>query len=56
MIDDRKLAHDLRNSVMVIRNLSELLEQEKLQGKEREQAYAIIKAECEKLLDMTRKP
>jgi hypothetical protein len=49
MITDQKERHDARNSIMVIRNLSELLEQDKLKGKDKEDAYRFIKDECEKL-------
>lgn len=52
---DRTLAHDLRNSMMVIKNLSLLIEQDKIKGKDREQAFAVIKAECDKILKMCEK-
>ena len=49
---DPKTRHDLKNSIMVVRNLSLLLEQEKLKGAEREQAFKIIAQECEKMLEL----
>jgi signal transduction histidine kinase len=49
---DRNVAHDLRNSIMVIRNLSELLVQDKLSGTEKTQAHELINKECEKILKL----
>jgi hypothetical protein len=51
-MEDRRLAHDLKNSIMVIRNLMELIQQDKLKEADKDQAFAIIKAECEKVLEL----
>jgi hypothetical protein len=51
-IEDRKLVHDLRNSMTVIRNLTQLMEQGVLKGSDKEQAYALILAECDKVIEV----
>jgi hypothetical protein len=50
-IDDRKLVHDLRNSMMVIRNLSQLLHEGKMKPADAAQAYDMIIAECNKVIE-----
>jgi hypothetical protein len=49
---DPKTKHDLKNSVMVVRNLAELLEQGKLKDSDREQAFKLIRQECEKMIEL----
>ena len=53
--EDRKFVHDLRNSLTVIRNLSQLLHENKLQGKDKEQAQEFIMLECAKMLELLEK-
>jgi hypothetical protein len=53
--DDRKFIHDLRNSIMVIRNLTQLIESGKIKESDKEQAFSYIKAECDKLLALCQK-
>lgn len=50
MIEDRKLIHDLRNSVTVIRNLTQLLHEGKMKPADAEQAHAFIMQECENII------
>jgi hypothetical protein len=52
MIEDRKFVHDMRNSMMVIRNLSELLQQDMLKGEEKKKGEKLIIDECNKVLEM----
>lgn len=52
MITDRKIVHDLRNSMMVIRNLSQLLHQDMLKGEDKEKAEKLIIEECDKVLEL----
>ena len=49
-IDDRQLVHDLRNSMMVIRNLAQLLQEDKLKGKDKDHALDLIRSESEKVI------
>ena len=53
--DDRKFIHDLRNSVMVVQNLTKLIREGKMKDADREHAYRLIDAECEKVLEMCKK-
>ena len=50
-IDDQKVVHGLRNSMMVIRNLTQLMEQGALNDSDKEQSYALILAECDKVIE-----
>ena len=49
---DPKTIHDLRNSIMVVRNLSRLIKEGKLKDGDKEQAYTIINDECEKIIEL----
>jgi nitrogen-specific signal transduction histidine kinase len=54
-IEDRKLVHDLRNSIMVIRNLTQLIEQGVMKGTDKDEAYRLILAECDKIVEILKK-
>jgi nitrogen-specific signal transduction histidine kinase len=49
-IEDRKLVHDVRNSMMVIRNLAQLLQEGKMPEKDKAQAFEMIIAESNKVI------
>jgi hypothetical protein len=50
--DDRKFIHDMRNSMMVIRNLSQMLHDGMIVGKDAEDAQKLIQEECEKVIEL----
>jgi hypothetical protein len=51
-IEDRKLVHDLRGSMMVVKNLTQLIHDGTLKDKDLEQAYTLIDQECDKVIEL----
>lgn len=51
-IEDRKFIHDMRNSMMVIRNLSQMLHDGTLVGKDASDAQQFIQVECDKVIEL----
>lgn len=50
--EDRKFIHDLRNSMMIIRNLSKMLADNMLKGADKTQAEELIQKECDKVIEL----
>jgi hypothetical protein len=53
--DDRKFIHDMRNSMMIIRNLSKMLADGMLSGNDKTQAEEMIQKECDKVIELLAK-
>jgi hypothetical protein len=51
-VQDRKFIHDMRNSMMIVQNLSKMLADGTLQGADKLHAEELIQKECEKVIEL----
>ena len=50
--DDQKFIHDLRNGIMVIKNLSKMLADGTMKGDDKTRAEKLVQQECDKVIEL----